>query len=95
MHDATKFSPFEVIYGRESKIPLDLMMKNTAIDLQLTPDLYAEKVKETLSKVFEKVDENRNLRMIKEKIRHQRRVGAANFNVNDLVWYLYETPSNL
>ena len=33
--------------------------------------------------------------MIKEKIRHQRRVRAANFNVNDLVWYLDEKPSTL
>ena len=41
---STGRTPFEIIYGRLAKLPIDLTYPNKEVDLNLDPDGYAEMV---------------------------------------------------
>jgi hypothetical protein len=86
IHSTTKFSPFELTYGRTPKIPIDLIVPSESLDLYLDEASYASGVKDNLSRAFEMVAKNTESRMEKAKLRHDRDVVAANFEVGDFVW---------
>lgn len=86
VHSSTNTTPFEMIYGRQPKIPIDIFCEEKKVDLQLTPDAYASHISKVLEDAYKRVRENTELKMSKAKIRHDRNVRAANFDVNDLVW---------
>ena len=48
----TKCTPFEIMYGRAARLPLDLIIPGIDLDLQLTPEKYASNLKATLKKVL-------------------------------------------
>ena len=48
----TKCTPFELMYGRAPRLPLDLILPEVDIDLQLTQEKYAIEVKETLENAY-------------------------------------------
>ena len=64
---ATKCTPFEMMYGRKSKLPLDLLLPNVSIDLQLDPNNYAQNLKKKLQLAYALAKKNRDTRMNKEK----------------------------
>ena len=41
----TKFTPFEMMYGRKPRLPLDLLLPEVKVDLQLDPENYAQNLK--------------------------------------------------
>ena len=88
VHSSTKTTPFELMYGRKPKVPLDLIFGQLNLNLHLDPESYASEVKNNLNKSFEIVIRNRDLAMDRNKVRHDRKVRAANFEVHDLVWVL-------
>ena len=55
------------------------------LDLQLTPQEYAENLQKTFKNAYKHVSENRDIKMDQAKIYHDRSVRAANFDVNDQV----------
>ena len=85
-HATTKFSPFYLVYGRQPKIPLDLITNEILIDLGFNEDDYASELQRNLQIAFEQVIRNRDFYMQRAKIRHDRKVRAARFKINDLVW---------
>ena len=84
----TKMTPFELMYGRKPKVPLDLIFSKLKIELFLDPAGYAIQVKNAFNKAFELVIQNRDLSMQKNKVAYDRHVRAANFELTDLVWVL-------
>jgi hypothetical protein len=56
--------------------------------LQLNPENYAESLKKNLRNAYRLAEINRNSRMNKEKINHDRKSRAANYKINDLVLLL-------
>jgi hypothetical protein len=82
VHCSTNTTPFEMIYGRQPKLPIDIFCESTTVDLQLTPCDYASHVAKILDRAFKKVRKNTEIKMEKAKIRHDRSVRAANFDVN-------------
>ena len=88
VHSTTKSSPFELVYGRIPKVPVDLMFEQVNLELYLNPEQYAAEVKENFLSAFGLVIRNRDLRMDRNKIQHDRKVRAANFELHDLVWLL-------
>ena len=88
VHASTKTTPFELVYGRAPKVPLDLIFKQLDLNLHLDPGSYAMEVKNNLNSVFGLVIKNRDLNMDRNKVMHDRKCRAANFKIDDLVWVL-------
>jgi hypothetical protein len=86
VHSTTKFSPFELTYGRTPIIPIDLIVPSESLDLYLDEESYASGVKDNLRREFEMVAKNTESRMEKAKLRHDRDVVVAKFEVGDFVW---------
>ena len=80
-----------MIYGREPKIPLDLTHERVEVDLFLPPNSYAEQVREALKQAYENVAKTRDVKMDKVKLRHDRKVRAADYKKGDRVWLLDTT----
>ena len=90
-HSSTKVSPFQVVYGRLPKVPLDLMCPQVKLELFLTPETYVTEVQRGFLSAYEQVSANRDVKMNRNKIHHDRTVRAANFELHDLVWVLDTT----
>ena len=88
IHSTTKFSPFELTYGREPRMPLDLMHNNTQLELYLSTESFAYELQKQLAEAYEKVSRNTEVSVMPNKIRHDRNVRAASFAKNDFVWVL-------
>ena len=88
VHHTTGATPFELVYGRQPRIPIDLIHSHVNLNLDLTTD-YAATIKQQLNDVFAQVIHNRDVQMNKHKIRHDRIVRAAKLNVGDYVWHLH------
>ncbi|CAF0905958.1 unnamed protein product [Brachionus calyciflorus] len=86
VHSTTKYSPYELMYGRKPKMPLDLIYRHPVIYVPVTQDEYADQIKQSLLKAFEKVKRNREIRIRKIKLNYDRNVVAAKFKPGDLVW---------
>ena len=74
------------MYGRKPKMPLDLIYRHPVINVPVTQDEYADQIKQSLLKAFEKVKRNREIRIRKIKLNYDRNVVAAKFKPGDLVW---------
>ena len=70
-----------------------MLAENVTVDLALQPNSYAENLKITFKKAYAAIETNRDITMEKHKVHHDRKVRAANFSINDLVWVLDEQPN--
>ena len=86
VHSTTKYTPYELMFGHKPKMPIDLIYQTPQINLKFDPDGYAEKIKETLKIAHERVRRNRDVKMLKAKLVHDRQVMAAPFKKGDAVW---------
>ena len=86
----TKCTPFELMYGRAPRLPLDLILPEVDIDLQLTQEQYASEVKATLENAYELIKNNRDCKMDKNKFNHDRKARAANYETGDQVLLISE-----
>ena len=85
VHGSTGCTPFEITYGYKPKVPLDLMISEIELDLQLTPGEYAANLQATFDTAYKHVASNRDLKMDRAKINHDRQIRAANFEIHDQV----------
>ena len=85
VHGSTGCTPFEITYGYKPKVPLDLMISEIELDLQLTPGEYAANLQATFDTAYKHVASNRDLKMDRAKINHDRQIRAANFDIHDQV----------
>ena len=88
IHSTTKFSPFELTYGREPRLPLDVFNHSTKLELYLNVDSYASTIQDELARAFAKVAQNTEMSIEPHRIRHDRHVRAANFDEKEYVWVL-------
>lgn len=86
VHSTTKYTPYELMFGHKPKMPIDLVYQTPQINLKFDPDGYAEKIKEALKIAHERVRRNRDVKMLKAKLVHDRQVMAAPFKKGDAVW---------
>ena len=80
----TKCTPFEMMYGRKPRLPLDLLLPEVKVDLQLDPENYAQNLKSTLQEAYKLAEINRDSRDDKEKINYDRKSRAAKYQIGDL-----------
>jgi hypothetical protein len=89
-HATTKYSPFYMMYGRQPKIPLDIFSREIIMKITLTEEEYARQIEDNLKFAYEHVIANRDFKMNKAKIRHDRAVRPSKFKIGDLVWLSVE-----
>ncbi len=88
---STKCTPFEMMYGRKPKLPLDLLLPELEMDLELDPENYAANLKKTLQMAYKLAKENSDCRLLKEKLYYDRKSRAAKYEIGDLVLLLDES----
>ena len=71
VHATTKFSPFELTYGRQPRLPIDLLTHNAKIDLYLSIGSYAEQLQTQLAIAYEKVAKNTEMSILPHNINHK------------------------
>ncbi|CAF0935772.1 unnamed protein product [Brachionus calyciflorus] len=86
VHSTTKSTPYELMFGRKPKLPIDLIYEVPIIRIKFDPEGYAIKIKETLKRAHDNVRKNRDSRMLKAKIIFNRNVMATPFKKGDSVW---------
>lgn len=84
----TKFTPFELTYGRPPRMPLDLLTHQAQLDLYLSAGSYAENLQQTLAEAFVNVSKNTEVSIQPAKMKHDRLCRAGNFEEGDYVWVL-------
>ena len=102
---STNFTPFELMFNRKPKIPIDIFYpaikpdkstgENTTIDFNFKLGSYAETTQKKLEEIYKQVKENNELQMTKAKIRYDRQSRACDFKINDLVVMLDSTRKKL
>jgi hypothetical protein len=91
VHSATGFSPNRLFLGRETRMPLDLVM-GTPIEDDGQPrsvDAYVQKIKEETEEAYEIARRELRVAAERRKKTYDIRVKKTEFAVNDWVWYWY------
>jgi hypothetical protein len=88
VHATTGRAPFEIVYGRQPKLPADLIYPQPDLELNVEPDAYAKKVQMDLQKVYQAVETKSTSKVSKFKFYANRNVWASDFIVGDRVWLL-------
>jgi hypothetical protein len=94
VHRSTKFSPFELMFGRKPKIPLDLFVPHQQHDLLFdfnnmtlpaAAKLYLNGFKQKMASAFRIAADNRDVVMKKARILHERHIRKLTYQPGDLV----------
>ncbi|OWA55258.1 putative Transposon Ty3-I Gag-Pol polyprotein [Hypsibius exemplaris] len=83
--ETTKFSPFELVYGRVPVFPIDVALGNEGLEQMADLDEYAEATQEWLAKAREIVQERVNATHDKEAPYFNAKHREVFFSVGDLV----------
>ena len=76
VHQSTGFSPFFQLFGRQARLPVDLME-------EMTTKEYVRNLRQTLEKAY---SNHTGAALERQKELHDRRVHGDEYQVGDLVW---------
>ena len=91
-HTSTTFSPFFLVFLRESRVGIDLFLEKSEPGYQST-DEYSEKVQERMQTAYRTVSEQLKVTFDRAKRRYDQRVHAVHFPLNSYVWYFCPRPT--
>jgi len=80
-----KLSPFMVLYGRDVRLPLDIIM-GEPVNRVDNPISYAKKLREIMPKIWMIVKQNIERAQNKQKIQYDKKHRDVSYKVGDLVW---------
>jgi len=81
----TGFTPFFLMYGRQARLPVDIMYGSPEPD-ESTSTEYASNLKNTLQHTYEIVCTKMQTELRREKEFYDEKVHGKSFEVDDLVW---------
>ena len=81
----TGYTPFYLMFGRQARIPVDLMFKSNLPEEMPHSD-YAVLLKSTLEEAYGQVREKMELKQEAQKQSYDRKVHGKPYNVGDMVW---------
>jgi hypothetical protein len=86
-HETTNFSPFYLMYGREYRTPLDLVL-NVEMENETSTGLdYTDQLRERYRQAFASVNSRMKTQTQRMKQRYDARVKERSFTEGDYVWY--------
>ena len=92
IQSTTGYSPFFLMFGREARLPLDIVHEPPSSHGSLTQQYgqYVQNVQERLRKAFEVVQRNMSGKQGCQKQFYNRKVHGNPFKPGDLVWLFNE-----
>ena len=101
VHAVTKFSPFELMFGRIPKLPIDLVYDQTnsdelraKIEVEWIASDYVDQQKKEMKAMFDFAAANRDEASLRASTLYDRSFRGANFKVWDKVWVLDQVQKN-
>jgi len=85
-HEATKISPAEMCFGRDLKLPLDLLRGNPPDKLRCSENNYVAQLSEKLNSIHERVRQELNLRSQRVKTLYDQKSRQLLFDSGQKVW---------
>ena len=85
VHASTGFSPFFLMFGRQVKLPVDLMYGSSKIE-EVPVQEYVQKLKEDLQSSYQLVRDRCVTEHKRQKAIYDEKFHGAPFNQGDLVW---------
>ena len=84
VHSATGFTPFFLMFGRQVRLPVDLMYGTSSPDSQSIPE-YVKSLQHTLQEAHQLVREKCQAEHSRQKMLYDRRVHGKTYQVGDMV----------
>ena len=85
VHSSTGFSPFYLMFGRQAKLPIDIVYGSAPTEPELHHQ-YAKKLKQSLERAYSMARKHVGTAVERAKEAYNRKVHGASFEVGDLVW---------
>jgi len=85
-HETTKISPAEMCFGRELKLPIDLLRGVPSQECKFKENLYVSKLREKLNELHAKVRQQIDLRSQRVKALYDRKARQMVFEKGHKVW---------
>ena len=85
VQSTTGYTPFYLMFGRQAKLPVDLMY-GTDRPLEMSPDGYAAELRKTLTEAYDRVRESMGTQLGRQKEFYDQKVHGQPFKDNDRVW---------
>ena len=85
VHPTTGFSPFQLMFGREARMPVDIML-GTTNSAETTLPQYVTRLRTSLETMYGYVRDHMEHKQAKQKVRYDARSEGKPFAVGDLVW---------
>ena len=85
VHPTTGFTPFALMFGRQTRMPVDIML-GTAHPPPCTVPQYVADLHSSLEQAYAYVRDNMGHKMEQQKSRYDSRSHGCPFEVGDLVW---------
>ena len=88
VHPTTGFTPFYLMFGRQAKLPVELMYGTPETET-MPPSQYAMTLKTSLGEAYARVRERTARQLERQKELYNRRIHGNPFKVGDHVWVLF------
>ena len=85
VHPATGFTPFQLMFGRQAKLPMDIVYGSPSPEVR-SPSQYAADLKKVLEKSYETAREHLQTETKRQKELYNQKVHGKQFSSGDLVW---------
>ena len=90
VHESTQFTPNRLMFGRENRMPVDVVLGNDLFESEAMPvDDYAEEIAKRQQADYQLVREHLQQAASRRKEQYDCRVKPCEFVAGQLVWYFY------
>ena len=84
-NNATGFSPFQLMFGRKPRLPVDIIKGLAEGKQDMDYKEYVQKVRDSLSSAYERASQQASKLQLRNKAYYDRKAGAASVEVGDRV----------